>query len=236
MQRRKRKNFGVAVQFQMLPVVLPKCEAGEASCRLDANKLLKDFTLRSRTLHVRPTCFAIVTTSSATGGAVRLRVLLLLFFLVVIDASAQGFPGGMSGGRGGMRPPPPGGARPEMPPEHIRPSPMAALLDRLRPLRMDLLIREDQLSRWNAMQDALRAYVDLEKDGAERLVKLQSSSAPVAPLERIRALSDDLQVRADAMRKASDTLAAFAETLDERQRKTFDSRVGDAFAGGAPSL
>ena len=133
-----------------------------------------------------------------------------------------------------MRPPPGGGARPEAPAERVAPSPMPALLDRLRALRMELLIREDQLARWNAMQDALRAYVDLEKDGAERLAKLRSANAPVDALKQVRAMSDDLEARAGALRKVSDSLAALAGALDERQRNTFDSRLADAFAGALP--
>jgi hypothetical protein len=175
-----------------------------------------------------------VTTPSATVSFLRLLIFLAFFLFAVIDAPAQGFPGGMGGGRGGMPPPPPGGARPEVPAGPVRPSPMAALLDRLRALRMELLIREDQLARWNAMQDALRAYVELEKDDAERLAKRRSASAPADPIERIRAMSDDLQVRAGAMRKASDSMAVLADALDERQRKIFDSQLADAFAGGPP--
>lgn len=175
-----------------------------------------------------------MTTPSATVSFLRLLIFLAFLLFAVIDASAQGFPGGMGGGRGGMPPPPPGGARPEVPVGPVRPSPMAALLDRLRTLRMELLIREDQLARWNAMQDALRAYVELEKDDAERLAKRRSASAPADPIERIRAMSDDLQVRAGAMRKASDSMAVLADALDERQRKIFDSQLADAFAGGPP--
>jgi hypothetical protein len=157
---------------------------------------------------------------------------LFAFAGATIDAAAQGFPGGGGGGgrggRGGTHAAP-SGTKP-MNPSTALPTadPLATFLGTLHTLRVEILVRQEQVERWTAMQDALRAYVDLEQDAAA-----QDRNAAIDPLLRLRNLAVDAHARDDALQKVSDSVAALVTTLDDRQRQTFASRLADAFAGGS---
>lgn len=140
-----------------------------------------------------------------------------------LDAAAQGFPGGggHGGGRGGAHTPP-SGTKPSSSPAAQQPAadPLATFLGSLHALRMEILVRQEQVEPWTAMQDALRAYVDIEQD----------RSAASDPVVRLRSLAADARARADALQKVSESVAALVAALDDHQRQTFSSRLGDAFA------
>jgi hypothetical protein len=153
--------------------------------------------------------------------------LLGLLLVAGSDALAQGFPGG-GGGRGGhgMHGPPSGAKSPNAGSPATAADPLTTFFGTLHTLRMELLVREDQVEKWTAMQDALRAYVDLAQDTATE----QRNAAD--PFVRVRDLADGAHARADALQKISDSLAALLGVLDDRQRQVFVARLGDAFAGG----
>ena len=89
---------------------------------------------------------------------------------------------------------------------------------------MEILVRQEQVEGWTAMQDALRAYVDME----------QNRDSATDPLLRLRNLAADARARADALQKVSDSMTTLVGTLDDHQRQTFASWLGEAFAGGSP--
>lgn len=156
--------------------------------------------------------------------------LLGLLLVAGSDAMAQGFPGGGGGGgRGGhgMHGPPSGAKSPNANSPAAAADPLATFFGTLHALRMELLVREEQVEKWTAMQDALRAYVAQQQDAASA----QRNAAD--PLVRLRDLADDARARADALQKVSDSLAALIGAFDDHQRQVFVTRLGDAFAGGA---
>jgi predicted secreted protein len=143
-----------------------------------------------------------------------------------LDAAAQGFPGGggHGGGRGGAHTPPSGAKSQNPTPVQAAADPLATFLGSLHALRMEILVRQEQVEDWTTMQDALRAYVDQE----------QNRDSATDPVLRLRNLAADARARADALQKVSDSMTALVGTLDDHQRQTFASRLGDAFAGGSP--
>jgi hypothetical protein len=162
------------------------------------------------------------------------KVLVLTFAVlftlagVTLDAAAQGFPGGggRGGGRGGAHAPPSDAKSQNPAATQSAADPLATFLGSLHALRMEILVRQEQVEAWTAMQDALRAYVDLE----------QNRNSATDPLLRLRNLAADVRARADALQKVSDSMTALVGTLDDHQRQTFASRLGDAFAGGSPRV
>lgn len=166
----------------------------------------------------------------SVSGAVLIGFILIAFSSMAPNASAQGYPGG--GGRGGGR----GGMRPPQGADHSSPSamqapadPLATFLGTLHALRMEILIREDQVERWTSMQDALRAYVDQQREAGQQL-----RNPAIDPVARLRNLADDARARADALQKVSDRVADLVTALDDHQRPVFGARLADAFAGGTP--
>jgi len=170
---------------------------------------------------------AMIRTRVSPAVRTLLAMSAIALAIASVDVCAQGFPGGGGGhgGRGGMRPP---GAAPKSNPsaEQAPPTPLATFLGSLRALRMELLVREDQVERWSAMQDALRACTDLEQEAAQ-----PSRGVPADPVQRLHNLVDDARARADAMHEASDSIDAVVASLDDRQRQVFVGRLADAFAG-----
>lgn len=163
----------------------------------------------------------------------RRRFLVAAIFMfgigAALGAGAQGFPGGGGrfGGRGGM------GRHPdEMPhreaPRAQRPAdPLVTFFASLRALRMELLVREDQVAAWTAMQDALRAYVESAPQDHDLAIP---EEAPPDALQRLAALAADTRRRADALPRVSDRVSVLMKVLDERQRTTFGTRLANAFA------
>jgi hypothetical protein len=154
-----------------------------------------------------------------------MAVLFSVFFALAcftLNAAAQGFPGGggHGGGRGGAHAPPSGAKPSSSPAAQPAADPLATFLGSLHTLRMELLVRQEQVELWTGMQDALRAYVDLEKD----------RSAASDPVVRLRNLAADAHARADALQNVSESVAALVAALDDHQRQTFSLRLGDAFA------
>jgi phage shock protein A len=107
--------------------------------------------------------------------------------------------------------------------------PLANFLGDLHALRAEILVRDDQVQRWTAMQDALRAYVELEQESDR-----QTRNAAIDPLQRLRNLADDTRARADAMQEASASVTDMAAALDDHQRQVFGTRLAEALAEGMP--
>ncbi len=106
--------------------------------------------------------------------------------------------------------------------------PLETFLGTLHALRMEILVRDDQVERWTSMQDALRAY-DQQRDAGQQL-----RNSAIAPVLRLRNLADDTRARADALQKVSDRVADLVTTLDDHQRQVFGARLAEAFASGMP--
>lgn len=158
-------------------------------------------------------------------------VILVAFTGMSPEASAQGYPGGggHGGGRGGMRSPQAGADHSNPAATQAPADPLETFVGTLHALRMEILVREDQVERWTSMQDALRAYVDQQRDAGQQL-----RNPAIDPVLRLRNLADDTRARADALQKASDRVAELVTALDDHQRQVFSARLADAFTGGTP--
>lgn len=148
----------------------------------------------------------------------------------VMQAAAQGFPGGGGGGGGGGRGMGGhgGGNRPhasDTPKDNSTPDktpadPFLVLLTNLRTLRMDILVRQEQVNACTAMEDALRAYRDRVQEVA---------TVPADPLLRLQAVASTLVGRADAAQAADARITDFIAVLDEHQKQLFVAKLANAF-------
>ena len=163
----------------------------------------------------------------------KLRTIMILMAGIsiastIVDVTAQGYPG--SGGGAGRRGPPRGEAN--KPGETRRePSagigdPFASLERELPSLKVDLMMREDQLDDWRVFERDVRDMAELERARRRHLLALrESGDKPPTALTVIGSLTEDARLRAEA---AGD-LKRHAESLygrfDEAQRRTFDRRT-----------
>ena len=185
---------------------------------------------RHRIDNVAALLFPVLSMIRVRAFSALVVALSILLSSISFDAAAQGFPGGggggggMRGGHGGMKP---SGGSPTRPPaDQPTSSPMAVFFERLRGMRMELLVRDDQVDRWTAMQDALRAYVDLERDTSGQ----RGATVAMDPLQHVRNLADTMRSQGDALQKVSDSIGSLMTILDDRQRNVFATRLADALA------
>lgn len=164
-----------------------------------------------------------------SSGLVSLGMMAVLaaFSSMPRTADAQGYPaGGRGGGHGGMRPSQ-GSEHSNQAATSAPGDPLADFLGTMHALRMELLVREDQVERWSSMQDALRAYVDLGRDEGQQL-----RNPAIDPLLRLNNFADDARARADALQKVRDRTTELIAALDDHQRQVFATRLADALSGG----
>jgi hypothetical protein len=149
-----------------------------------------------------------------------------------LAASAQMMGGGMGGhgghgGRGGhntdssrKNPDAPGRTA----------NPLRSMLEAMPKLRADLLLTAEQIGPWSAMEDALRACVELGRPRPPAV----DTGAPPDVQTYVQDLADRQRERADAnARLAATTKAAFA-ALNPRQLKTSKERLANAIEGEQP--
>src|SRR5689334_8122530 len=169
------------------------------------------------------------------SGTVLIGVMAALFAFssMASDALAQGYPGGggRGGGRGGMRPSQASAEHSNSAPAQAPVDPLEIFLGTLHTLRMEILVRDDQVERWTSMQDAVRAYVEQQRDAGQ-----QSRNPAIDPALRLRNLAEDARARADALQKISDRIAELAKALDDHQRQLFNTRFAEAFSDGTPRM
>lgn len=160
-----------------------------------------------------------------------LRYILVITLLLgatgwAMQAAAQGFPGGGGGGRGmgghggGNRPHASDTPKDNSTPDKTPADPFLVLLTNLRTLRMDILVRQEQVNACTAMEDALRAYRDRVQEMA---------TVPADPLLRLQSVASALAGRADAAQAADARIADFIAVLDEHQKQLFVAKLANAF-------
>jgi len=165
----------------------------------------------------------------------KLRTIMILMAGIsiastIVDVTAQGYPGGGGGGGAGRRGAPrgeankPGETRREPGAGNV--DPFAALERELPSLKVDLMMREDQLDDWRVFERDVRDMAELERARRRHLLALrETGDKPPTALTVIGSLAEDARLRAEA---AGD-LKRHAESLygrfDEAQRRTFDRRT-----------
>ena len=144
----------------------------------------------------------------------------------IVDVTAQGYPGGGGKGRGG--PPREMGkerdARRENPAAQA--DPFAALERELPSLKVDLLLREEQLDDWRLFERDVRDVAEMERTRRRHLLALREGGdkSPTA-LTLIASLTEDARLRAEAAGDLKRHAESLYGRLDETQRRTFDRRT-----------
>ena len=145
----------------------------------------------------------------------------------IVDVTAQGYPGGVGGGRRG---PPRGDAdksrETQRQPGAGAGDPFAALERELPSLKVDLLMREDQLDDWRAFERDVRDMAELERARRRHLLALRDGGdKPPTALTVIASLTEDARLRAEAAGDLKRHAESLYGRLDETQRHTFDRRT-----------
>jgi hypothetical protein len=149
---------------------------------------------------------------------------LLVVAGLAVDAGAQNYPR-----RGG------GGQRGEMSKgegEGKRgtssgvPEPFGALERELPSMKVDLLIREEQLDDWRVFERDVRDIAEMERARKRHLMSLRESGdkAPTA-LTLVAALAEEDRLKSEASADLKRHVESLYRKLDDGQRRTFDRRT-----------
>jgi hypothetical protein len=141
------------------------------------------------------------------------------------ESAAQGYPkrGGQRGeaGKGGessaQRPGSTSAAMPD---------PFGALERELPSLKVDLMVREEQLDAWRVYARDVRDLAEMERARRRHLVALRAAGeAPPTALNFINSLVEDDRLRAEAGIELKRHVEQLYARLDDGQRRTFDRRT-----------
>ncbi|QBB71143.1 hypothetical protein ELE36_12700 [Pseudolysobacter antarcticus] len=136
---------------------------------------------------------------------------------------AQGFGGGKGGGGHG------GGNHGNTPqqrtltPEQAA-QPIDTIFGQLQQLKLDLLLKPEQIDAWSAMQYAMRDCDEIEKARARRFTSTSSGAAQL-PLVFVQDLADNEHAYAEALAGLAAKMEKLVGLLDARQLKTFNDRL-----------
>jgi hypothetical protein len=151
-------------------------------------------------------------------------VLLLLAF-ATLDAATQGMPGRRGPGGREMGPTRDREIRRDEPNIAARAiEPYGALERELPSLKVDLMIRAEQLDAWRMVERDVRDIAEMERARRRHLLALKSSERGTATAF-VSSLAEDDRVKAEAaaeFKRHFDTLYAI---LDDAQRALLDRRV-----------
>ena len=150
-------------------------------------------------------------------------VLAFVALAIATDAAAQGYPK-----RGGQR----GEMSKSGDPEAKKPStapaldPFGALERELPSLKVDMMVREEQLDAWRVYERDVRDIAEMERARRRHLTALrQSGDAPPTAMKVIGAIVEDDRQRAEAGVELKRHLEQLYTKLDDAQRRTFDRRT-----------
>jgi hypothetical protein len=157
--------------------------------------------------------------------AYRAAVLALVLVAIAADASAQGYPKRGGGQRGESSK---GGGDPEARKPSTAPAfdPFGALERELPSLKVDMMVREEQLDAWRVYERDVRDIAEMERARRRHLTSLREfGDAPPTAVKVIGAIVEDDRQRAEAGVELKRHLEQLYAKLDEAQRRTFDRRT-----------
>lgn len=157
----------------------------------------------------------------------RQLVVVLVLALAAVDAAAQGMPGGGRGGRGGghMGGQPNHEARADQPNMAARMvEPYGALERELPSLKVDLMIRADQLDAWRVVERDVRDIAEMERSRRRHLLAIKGNEQSPA-LMFVSSMAEDDRVKAEAASEFKRHFEALYALLDDGQRAKLDRRV-----------
>ena len=160
----------------------------------------------------------------------KLRTIMILIAGIaiastIVDVTAQGYPG--TGGKRGAPPREMGKERDGRRETSTAPvEPFAALERELPSLKVDLMIRADQLDEWRVFERDVRDMAEMERARRRHLMSLREGGdkAPTA-LTVIASLTEDARLRAEAAGDLQRHAEGLYGRLDETQRRVFDRRA-----------
>jgi hypothetical protein len=160
----------------------------------------------------------------------KLRTLMILIAGIaiastIVDVTAQGYPGG--GGKRGGQPRDMGKERDGRRETAAAPiEPFAALERELPSLKVDLMVREEQLDDWRVFERDVRDMAEMERARLRHLMALREGGdkAPTA-LTVIASLTEDARLRAEAAGDLKRHAEGLYGRLDDTQRRIFDRRT-----------
>jgi hypothetical protein len=156
------------------------------------------------------------------------RLLIALFLVIIIlDVSAQGMPGGRHGGGGQMGMPRGDRETRRDPPNAAARSvePYGALERELPSLKVDLMIREEQLESWRTMERDVQDIAEMERARKRHLGALKAGEGSATALTFVSSMAEDDRVKAEAAADFKRHFEALYGRLDPTQRTMLDRRV-----------
>lgn len=154
-------------------------------------------------------------------------VLLVVLALVTLDSAAQGMPGGRGrmGGRemGAQRDRESHRDEPNIAARAVEP--YGALERELPSLKVDLMIRAEQLEAWRVVERDIRDIAEMERSRRRHLIALKGNEQPATAVTFVSSLAEDDRVKSEAAAELKRHLEALYASLDEKQRAMLDRRV-----------
>jgi hypothetical protein len=150
-------------------------------------------------------------------------VLACAVLAIATDAAGQGYPKRGGGQRGESR-----SADPEARKSPVTPAfdPFGALERELPSLKIDLMVREEQLDAWRVYERDVRDIAEMERARRRHLLALRDvADTPPTAVKVINSLVEDDRQRAEAGAELKRHLEQLYAKLDEGQRRTFDRRT-----------
>jgi hypothetical protein len=146
----------------------------------------------------------------------------VLAAVVAFAASAQRFPGRERNGSPREQP-----SR-DTPRASAMPSdPFAALAREMPSLKVDLLLKAEQLAAWQPFERDIRELAEIDRQRQRYLMKLRDPADDPLPTagELLGRLADEDRRRSDATSDLKRHFDALYGTLDEMQRRMIDRRL-----------
>jgi len=144
--------------------------------------------------------------------------------LVATDAAGQNYPKRGGGQRGESS----RSGDPEARKSSSAPAfdPFGALERELPSLKVDLMVREEQLDAWRVYERDVRDIAEMERARRRHLISLRElGDAPPNAVKVIGSIVEDDRQRAEAGADLKRHLEQLYAKLDDTQRRTFDRRT-----------
>ena len=150
----------------------------------------------------------------------------IMMAAIATDACAQNYP--RRGGSGQQR-----GDTNKSNESERRPSPAIAAIDpygalerELPSLKVDLMMREEQLDAWRVYERDIRDIAEMERARRRHVMALRDlGETPPPAVKFIGSLVEDDRLRAEASAELKRHVEQLYARLDEGQRRTFDRRT-----------
>jgi hypothetical protein len=104
--------------------------------------------------------------------------------------------------------------------------PYGALERELPSLKVDLMVREEQLDVWRVFERDVRDIAEMERARRRHLMSLKDfGETPPTAIRFIGSLAEDDRLKAEASAELRRHLEQLYVKLDEGQKRTFDRRT-----------